>query len=81
MEGARDIISRSGFSVTIASDMNTSRKQNIIKQIIKNLWNIPFTIQKIVAKKADKAKGIPNHRLKKTGQICDQDPRERNTTS
>jgi hypothetical protein len=55
----------------MASDMNTSTKENITKKIIKNLLNIPFTIQKIIAKKADKAKGIPNQRLKKTGQICE----------
>jgi hypothetical protein len=34
-----------------------------------NLRDIPLTIQKTVAKNAESAKGMPNHKLKKTGQI------------
>ena len=38
--------------------------------------NIPLIIQKTVAKNAVKANGMPNHKLKNTGQICDQEPSE-----
>ncbi len=37
-------------------------------------FNIPFSIQKIAAKNAGRANGIPNQILKKTGQISDQEP-------
>jgi len=32
-------------------------------------WYIPLSMQNTIARKADRAKGMPNHKLKKTGQI------------
>ena len=64
------MMSRSGGSVTIASDMNTSVDQTSDEQTVhSNSSNRPLSIQKTVARKAVSASGMPNHRLKKTGQI------------